>query len=178
VASVTPNDTPALSPERLAEVRALLDRAFDGDFSDDDWEHTLGGVHVIVTGEDDEVVSHAAVVPRTIMIGETEYEAGYVEGVATHPSYRRSGLATAAMEEIDRVLGSVFDVGVLSTGSPGFYARLGWERWKGPTFVRAGDALTRTEDEDDGIMVRRVGPTVGIDLTLRIVCDARSGDAW
>jgi aminoglycoside 2'-N-acetyltransferase I len=178
VASVTPNDSPGLSPERLAEVRALLERAFDGDFSDDDWEHALGGVHVIVTGEDDEVVSHAAVVPRTITIGERDYEAGYVEAVATDPQWQRTGLASTAMGEINDILATMFEVGVLSTGSHDFYARLGWERWRGPTYVRDGDATIRTEDEDDGIMVRRVGPTAGIDLTLPIVCEARPGDPW
>lgn len=30
------------------EIRTLLDTAFDGDFGDDDWEHSLGGVHALV----------------------------------------------------------------------------------------------------------------------------------
>ena len=34
--------------DELAAIRALLDEAFDGDFGDDDWEHALGGIHVLV----------------------------------------------------------------------------------------------------------------------------------
>ena len=49
-----------VSPESSAEIRALLDDAFEGDFSDDDWQHTLGGRHVVVT--DGAVLAHAAVV--------------------------------------------------------------------------------------------------------------------
>jgi aminoglycoside 2'-N-acetyltransferase I len=175
---VVPSDSPQLSPARLAEVRALLDAAFAGTFTDDDWEHTLGGVHVIVTDEDDRVVSHAAVVPRAITVGEEEFAAGYVEGVATDPARQRSGLGTAAMEEIGGVIETVFALGVLSTSSSAFYARLGWERWQGPTYVRDGDRRRRTEDEDDGIMVLRVGPSAAVDLTLPITCETRAGDDW
>jgi hypothetical protein len=59
-----------------------------------------------------------------------------------------------------------------------FYERLGWERWQGPTFVRRGEALVRTEEEDDGIMVLRPGPGVRIDLRASISCEARAGDDW
>ncbi|MFH9724354.1 hypothetical protein ACH4M4_15495 [Streptomyces sp. NPDC017254] len=35
--------THELGAERLRSVRALLDAAFDGEFSEDDWDHALGG---------------------------------------------------------------------------------------------------------------------------------------
>ena len=178
MASVTPSDSPELSPERQVEVRALLDAAFDGDFSDDDWDHTQGGVHVLVTGEDDEVVGHAAVVPRTIMIGKDEFDAGYVDGVATAPGMQRNGIGTNAMNEVNQILETFFEIGVLSTSQHGFYERVGWERWQGPTFVRDGDARFRTHDEDDGIMVFRFGSSAGLDPTLPIMCENRAGDAW
>ena len=40
-----------LSPERLDEIRALLMAAFDDGFDDDDWNHTLGGWHVLANGQ-------------------------------------------------------------------------------------------------------------------------------
>ena len=70
------------------------------------------------------------------------------------------------------------DLGALSTGSPGFYGRLGWERWRGPTYVRRGDDLVRTPDEDAGIMVLRFGPSAGVDLAAPISSEARAGDDW
>ena len=45
-------------------------------------------------------------------------------------------------------------------------------------FVRNSEALIRTEDEDDGLMVLRCGPSADIDLAARIVCERRSGDDW
>lgn len=62
-------------------VRALLRDAFDGDFSDDDWEHALGGVHALARA-DDRVVGHAAVVQRRLLHGGRALRAGYVEAVA------------------------------------------------------------------------------------------------
>ena len=37
--------TYGLTPTARDGIRALLDTAFEGGFSDDDWDHTLGGIH-------------------------------------------------------------------------------------------------------------------------------------
>ena len=37
--------TAALGRDTRTAIRALLDAAFDGDFTDDDWAHALGGTH-------------------------------------------------------------------------------------------------------------------------------------
>ena len=72
-----------------------------------------------------------------------------------------------------------FELGGLSSGNPDFYARLGWERWAGPTYVREPDGrLVRTPDEDEGVMILRCRATYSLDLTGAITCDARAGDAW
>jgi aminoglycoside 2'-N-acetyltransferase I len=162
----------------LTEVRQLLLDAFDGGgFSDDDWQHSLGGWHVIGS-EAGTVVSHAAIVHRTIDVGDNAFAAGYVEGVATRPDRQRQGLGALVMTGAADVIRRQFALGVLSTSSQDFYQGLGWERWQGPTFVRADGRLVRTEDEDDGIMVLRFGPSEAIDLTAAISCDSRSGDDW
>jgi aminoglycoside 2'-N-acetyltransferase I len=158
-------------------VRALLDDAFAGEFSDDDWAHTLGGTHVLVRDGDD-VVAHAAIVARDLDIGDRRWRAGYVEGVATASRRQGSRFGTAAMHEAARVVHAGFELGALATSVHPFYERLGWERWQGPSFVRRGDATVRTEDEDDGIMVLRFGPSTGLDLTEPITCESRRGDDW
>jgi hypothetical protein len=66
----------------------------------------------------------------------------------------------------------------LSTSRQSFYARLGWERWRGPSYVRHGEQLIRTADEDAGLMVLRAGASAGPALTASITCDARRGDDW
>ncbi len=169
--------TAEASGDLLAEVRRLLDEAFAGDFSDDDWQHTLGGWHVVVASGG-VAVSHAAVVPRVLEVDGRPFHAGYVEGVATAPGRQREGHGSLAMGELAKVLHREFELGALSTGRHEFYTRLGWERWRGPTFVRTGAEAIRTEDEDDGVMVLRFGPSAGIDLAAPISCEARPGDDW
>lgn len=169
--------TAEASEADLREIRHLLDEAFGGEFSDEDWQHASGGWHVTVT-DGGVVRTHAAVVPRTLHAAGRALQAGYVEAVGTHPAAHRAGLGSLAMVEISRVLHREFELGALSTGARGFYAHFGWERWLGPTFVRRGTELTRTEDDDDGIMVLRFGASQGIDVTAALSCEDRPGDPW
>ncbi len=161
----------------LAAARRLMDHAFRGRFDDTDWDHTLGGWHVLVT-DGGRLVAHAAVVPRPLHVDRRPVDAGYVEAVATAPDRQGEGLGARAMAEVDRLLRRHHELGALSTGAHGFYEGLGWERWWGPTFVRRGDLLVRTPDEDDGIMVLRFGSSAAVDLGAPLSCDARSGDDW
>ena len=161
----------------MKKVRRLLDEAFEGDFPEEDWRHTLGGWHVVVI-EEGAVLSHAAAVPRTLEVAGRPLRSGYVEGVATAPGRHGEGLGSFAIWQLDRLLRREFEIGALSTGRHNFYERLGWERWRGPTYVRRGPELIRTEDEDDALMVLRFGPSLALDLTEPISCEARTGDDW
>lgn len=163
--------------ETLGRIRALLEDAFDDGFSADDWAHTLAGHHVTVS-EAGTLIAHAAVVPRTIYIGDEALRAGYVEGVATKPDRRGRGLGGRVMSELSTRIRSLYEVGVLSTDRPSFYERLGWEPWRGPSYVRAEGILLRTADEDGGLMVFRFGAKAGIPLDQTIACDRRTGDDW
>jgi aminoglycoside 2'-N-acetyltransferase I len=174
--------THELPSRQLSEIRALLDAAFldhpDGEFTDDDWGHTIGGLHVVVL-ENDLVVAHASVVPRVIEVGGVPFRTGYVEGVATLPDRRGQGLGTLAMQSITQRIRAAEELGVLGTGAYRFYERLGWERWQGPSFVRHTDgSVGRTPGDDDGLMVLRAGPSAGIDLASSITCHDRPGDCW
>lgn len=166
----------------LRAVRALLDRAFDGRFDDHDWAHTCGGAHALVH-QSGSLVAHAAVVERSIEIAGVGRRVGYVEGVAVEPSVQGTGVGTVAMQAIGDVVRDRFELGVLSTGATGFYERLGWERWRGPSAVRRRDGtLETTPDDDDGIMILRTPASSEfrppLDVTSTIVCDDRAGDAW
>ena len=165
------------SPDLLAAIHRLMHEVFPGEFSGEDWQHTCGGTHVIVT-ELDAVVAHAAVVERILEVAGQPFRTGYVEGVATGPVRQREGLGSIAMREVARLLRSEYEMGALATAHHRFYERLGWERWKGPTFVRGGSEPIRTPDDDDGVMVLRFGPSSEIDLGATISCDPRAGDVW
>jgi aminoglycoside 2'-N-acetyltransferase I len=161
----------------LERIRGLLEEAFEGQFSEDDWEHTLGGWHVVVVDRGS-LVSHAACVPRVLDAAGRAFRTGYVEGVATAARRRREGLASLAVSRLTPLIHRHFEVGALSTGSHSFYERLGWERWRGPTFAHQGGELVRTREDDEGLMVLRFGPTLELDLAVAISCDPRSGDPW
>ena len=169
---VRSSDVPA---DLLAACHRLVLDAFENGFGADDWEHALGGHHVVAT-EGQAVVAHAAVVPRTLDIGGRELRAGYVEAVATDRARRGEGLGSEVMARVGEVVRAEFEIGALSTGVHHFYERLGWVRWQGPSFVRRGDRVVRTPDEDDGLMVLLTG--VDVDLTAPITCEERPGDDW
>jgi aminoglycoside 2'-N-acetyltransferase I len=161
----------------LHQIRDLFFTAFDERFTEEDWEHCLGGRHVIVE-ELGVIVAHAAVVSRVIDVGRQPFRTGYVEGVATHPARQREGFGTRTMGEVERLIMSEFEMGALSTGVHDFYERLGWERWRGPTYVRYGSHLVRTDEEDGGVMTLLFGPSAGVDVTASIACESRTGDDW
>lgn len=82
------------------------------------------------------------------------------------------------MAEIATVVRRELEMGALSTGAHQFYERLGWERWRGPTFARHGRTATRTEEDDDTIMVLRFGASATVGLTAPLSCEGRCGDDW
>ena len=165
------------SDDLLLVVRLLLEQAFAGDFSPEDWEHALGGWHVVAAA-DGVALAHAAVVPRVLEVGGRALPAGYVESVVTATERQREGLGSAVMTEVGKLLRREFELGALATGRHAFYERLGWERWRGPTSVRRDAQEIRTEGDDDAVMVLRFGPSADVDLTAPISCEARSGDHW
>lgn len=169
--------TDDVSPTDLAAARRLMDLAFGDRFSDHDWEHSLGGFHVVLMDGSD-LVAHAAVVRRNLEVDGQSFSTGYVEAVATLPSRQGQGLGSLVMTEATAVVRERFAMGALSTNRHAFYERLGWERWLGPTYVRGGEETIRTEDEDDGVMVLRLRPSAHLDLHAPISCEARPGDDW
>ncbi|MGI9084195.1 MAG: hypothetical protein ACR2FE_02750 [Aeromicrobium sp.] len=84
--------TADLGEAMLAEARAMTFEALDGEFTDDDWEHGLGGLHAIVR-DGETVIGHAAVVQRRLAHRGRALRAGGVEAVAVHsaPPSRRAG---------------------------------------------------------------------------------------
>ncbi len=172
--------TDELSRAELAEIRSMLDAAFHGDgtgFTDEDWAHAVGGVHAIVEASGD-IVSHAAVVLRRLEVDGRELRTGYVEAVATRPGHERRGHASQVMRAINEVIRDEYELGALSTGVPKLYERLGWERWRGQTWVRTAAGRKRTPDDDGGILILRTAATPALDLDAAIACDWRPGDVW
>lgn len=153
----------------------LVTDAFDGDFTDQDWEHSLGGMHAIAWAGD-ELVGHASVVQRRMLHGGRALRCGYVEGVGVRADHRRRGVASALMAELERVVRGGYDLGALAAADQAvpLYRGRGWRRWQGTTWALTPDGRVRTEDEE--IYVLPVA--IPLDLAGELVCDHRDGDAW
>ena len=181
VVSLRSLPTESLSPDEIEVIRALLDAAFwddeDERFTEEDWEHSIGGLHVVLE-LDGRIVSHASVVERELQVAGRPLRTGYVEAVATAPGFQGRGYGTRVMQVIGRAIDTGYELGALGTGEIRFYERLGWRVWHGPTSVRTAAGERRTPDEDGGIMVLLTRTTPPIDLDAPISCEWRPGDVW
>ncbi len=173
--------TGQLTPAQVGELRALLAAAFapdeHGGFRDDDWQHALGGRHFLLA-VGGAIVSHASVVERELHLAGHPLRTGYVEAVATLPGHERRGYGTAVMRAANAHIAAGFELGALGTSSHGFYERLGWRTWRGPTFVRTEHGLERSAAEDSYIMVLATPSSPALDLDAPISCEWRPGDSW
>jgi aminoglycoside 2'-N-acetyltransferase I len=169
--------TADLDEATLAAARALLDEAFQGAFSDADWEHALGGVHALAW-DGGELIGHASVVQRRLLHGGRALRAGYVEAVGVRPDRRRGGVGAAMLERLEHVLRRAYELGALSATDAGaalYDSRVG-RRWQGPTYALTPDGIVRTEDDDGSVYVLPL--SAPLDVAAELTCDWRDGDVW
>ncbi len=157
-------------------IRALLDEAFADEFSDEDNDHASGGVRVIAM-DGALIVGHAVLVARTITIAGTACTVGYVEGVAVVPARQGQGIGAQIMRQITDMAQRDFDIAMLSTGKFDFYAKFGWQRFAGESFVDDHGTIIRTAAEDEGLML--LTPLSHLNQPgVQWVCDWRTGEVW
>ena len=173
--------TDGLTAGDVAQIKELMYAAFaddeHGGFTDEDWQHSIGGVHFLIE-LDGQIVCHASVVERDLHVAGKPLRTGYVEAVATAPAEQRRGYGSAVMREVNQHVRDTYELGALGTGSQGFYERLGWQIWRGPTLVRTENGDMRTADEDGYILILTTPSTPPLDLSAPISCEWRPGDAW
>ncbi len=173
--------THELTPDEVQVIRELLVDAFGTDederFEQDDWQHAVGGLHFVleVAGS---ILAHAAVVERELHVDGRPLRTGYVEAVATARGQQGKGWGTRVMREVGSHIRDVFEMGALGTGSHGFYERLGWSIWRGPSSVRTDKGIRLTPEDDGYIMVLTTDRSPILDPTTSISCEWRQGDVW
>jgi aminoglycoside 2'-N-acetyltransferase I len=173
--------TTELTDAEIVAIRSIMSEAFGSDederFTDDDWDHALGGIHFVldVAGV---IVTHAAVVERRLWIADRPSRAGCVEAVATAPQHQDAGHGTLVMSDVTAWIYDRYELGCLGTGRQTFYGRLGWRTWLGPSSVRTADGLTPTPDDDGYIMILATPSSPSLDLSAPISCEWRPGDVW
>ncbi|MFJ4685645.1 GNAT family N-acetyltransferase [Streptomyces sp. NPDC088789] len=144
-----------LTPAELDAVRALLIDAFDGSFSDEDWDHTVGGMHALVRDERGLPIAHGSVVQRRVLCGGRWRRVGYVEGVAVRADARRRGLGGEVMAALESVIARAYDFGALSASDEGapLYSGRGWEVWGGRISGAGPRGVVHLPDEEGSTYV-------------------------
>ena len=134
------------------------------------------GVHILGRSEG-RVVSHAMFVERWLQPQSGQLlRTAYVELVATYPDAQRRGHATELMRRVATEI-QAFAIGGLSPTDAKFYARLGWESWRGELLVRTATGVIPAGDE--GLMVLRLRATpLSLTLDQPISIEWRRGEIW
>ncbi|MGA4941202.1 GNAT family N-acetyltransferase [Streptomyces cinereoruber] len=169
--------THELGAARLRSVREMLDTAFEGGFDDEDWDHTLGGVHAWIEDEVG-IAAHGAVVMRRLLHAGRSHRVGYVEGVAVRAGLRRRGLGGAVMAELERVIDGAYAFGALSASDEGaaLYRARGWRVWEGRVEALSPAGIVRLPEEEGGVFLRPAGGRALPDPAAPLVFDWRDGD--
>ncbi|MCX4781250.1 GNAT family N-acetyltransferase [Streptomyces sp. NBC_01264] len=152
--AVSLRHTSQLAEGELRQVRELLGGAFEGDFGDEDFEHALGGMHVLVH-RGGELLAHGSVVQRRVLHRGRALRTGYVEAVAVRADRRRCGLGGVVMEAVEGILARAYVLGALSASDDGarLYAGRGWRVWGGEIGVLGPGGPERLPEEEGSTYV-------------------------
>jgi len=169
--------TADLESEARQRAYEMVTTAFAGEFTDTDWEHTLGGMHALIWHHG-AIIAHGAVVQRRLLYRGAALRCGYVEAVAVREDWRGQGLAIAILDACEQVIRGGYQLGALSSSDRGrrLYTLRGWLPWRGPTSVLAPTGTTRTPDDDGSVFVLPV--SISLDPAAALTCDWRDGDVW
>lgn len=169
--------TADLDTEARQGVRQMVTEAFAGEFTETDWEHTLGGMHALICRHG-AIIAHAAVVQRRLCYRGDALRCGYVEGVAVREDWRGKGLVSALLDAVEQVMRGAYQLGAASSSARArrLYMSRGWLPWQGPTSVLAPTGPTRTPDDDGSVFVLPIG--IKLDTSAGLMCDWRAGDVW
>lgn len=173
--------TSDLDTETVLGTRRLLTQAFrdspGGEFTDADWDHTLGGMHALIMHRG-ALIAHGAVVQRRLLYGGVALRCGYIEGVAVQQDWRGQGLGHAVMDALEQVIRGAYEVGALSASEPSerLYRPRGWLHWRGATSVLSPTGPVRTPGDDGSVFVLPV--SLDLDPGADLACDWRGGDVW
>jgi aminoglycoside 2'-N-acetyltransferase I len=161
---------------RAAVVRLCLDAhqvdAFKGLFAllPPEGLHVLGYLAA-------QLVSHAVVTTRWLQPAQLPVlKTAYVDAVSTAPAHQGRGFGSAVMRHVATVIPD-YEVACLETVRVVFYARLGWERWRGPLAGRAAEGLIPTP-EQAGVMILRLPRTPVLDMESLLTIECQQGRIW
>jgi aminoglycoside 2'-N-acetyltransferase I len=174
--------TRALTAAMRAAISALCNRAF----AHVDGVHDFATLFAFVTdsrhvlaSEGDTLVGHACWEVRRIQPkGLSPLRTAYVDAVATEPARQGRGIGSAVMRRFAAEAADCQLHALATDSAPGFYERLGWERWRGPLAARTPRGLEPTPVDGDIVLIHGTPTTPALDLTARLIAHDRPHHPW
>lgn len=164
-----------LTLDERQEIIALCDLAYEEDMGVI-INQFIDPVHVLGYFKD-RLVTHALWIERYLQsAGLPMLRTAYVEAVATHPEFQHRGFASRIMRKVVEQIQD-FDIAGLAPFSVDYYAKLGWELWRGAMFERKDGELVAAGPEDE-VMIYRLPKTPELDLDAPISVEWRVGEVW
>jgi predicted N-acetyltransferase YhbS len=135
-----------------------------------------GGLHAMALLHG-EVIGHAMVTTRWLQPeGMLALRTAYVDAVSTSPARQRQGVGSAVMRRLIAEVAD-FEVACLETDKPAFYARLGWQQWRGRKAGRDGERLVMTPAEQI-VMIHTLGSSLQLNLDGLLTIECQTGRIW
>jgi aminoglycoside 2'-N-acetyltransferase I len=161
---------------RSAVIRLCIDAHQEEDFRNLFSYLPPDGLHVLAD-LGGELVGHAVVTTRWLQpLDLPLLRTAYVDAVATSPAQQRQGVGSAVMHHLASALGD-YDVACLETDRVSFYARLGWEEWRGPLAGRTDEGLIPTPDQK-GVMILCLPRTPELDPETLLTIEVHPARIW
>ena len=121
----------ALGPPTRASIVGLCTDALDHDCSSL-FGYLSNSTHVLAT-LNGRLVGHACWTTRQLVPdGGPPLRTAWVDAVVVDPAHQNVGVGTSVMRRLAELTAD-YDLRALGTEQAAFFARLGWERWHGPT---------------------------------------------
>jgi hypothetical protein len=135
------------------------------------------GARHFLAYDGDTLVSHAVVTTRGVQPeGLPILRTAFVDAVSTLPSRQGEGYGTTTMQRLAKEIPD-YEIACLQTDRQSFYARLGWEEWRGPLAGRSDDGLIPTP-EQRGVMVLGLPNTPPLDLDTALTIERQPERIW
>jgi aminoglycoside 2'-N-acetyltransferase I len=166
----------AMTEAQYVEIITLTTQAFRRDYTPY-MESFINPTHVLGRHQN-KLVSHVLWIARWLQIGSAPLlRTAYIEALATEINHRNRGFASHLMKRaIEEV--QDYDIAALSTGSNGFYARLGWQLWQGPLYARKENDLIAMPEEQGCVMVYSLPKTPPLDIAAPLSVEWRELEPW
>jgi aminoglycoside 2'-N-acetyltransferase I len=164
------------SPSIRREAIELCRLAYDEDLTEL-FESVGPAVHVLIR-DGDVLVTHAMWCIRWLQVDRGPLiRTAYVEAVATHPDYRKRGLASRAMRRLIAEIPEEFELAALSPATIPLYERLGWRCWVGPLSVRMPGGESEATPEET-VMIHELPGRPPVDIRQPLSVEWRPGEVW